>query len=317
MAKAVDIIQASKTWQVMDSTKLQSFMECPRKYFYEYVLGWRNENPSIHLEFGSAWHLAMEHMIRERPERGYSGEVIREAWQLLNDYYRQFFPPEFDQSNAPKEPGNALYALVGYAKWWEEEDREDKPLYTEIAGVVSLSANRVLHFKMDSILELQKGITSREHKTGSQLSRQWRDQWSLSIQTGTYNHVLYCLFPEDQVWGVEINGSIFNKTKTQYERVPSRRTKAMLNAWLMTANYWYDNADREMDFLFNECAEEDDVLRAYPCNPTNCNKYFGCQFMDFCMAWPNPLRSCAQPPMGYKIEHWNPAEESHKHYFTV
>ena len=311
--KAPDLIKESPTWEILDSTKLQNYMECPRQFFYEYVLGWRSDRPNLHLEFGKAWHLAMEYLI----VKGYGIQQVQEAWQLLNDHYRKFFSPEFDSTNAPKEPGNALYALVGYVKEWEEHDAKDKPLYTEIAGVASISEDKFLNFRMDSILELERGITSREHKTGSILSRQWRDQWSLSIQVGTYLHVLYCLFPEKDVWGIEINGTIFNKTKTQYERVPCRRTKAMMNTWLTTVNYWADSLGKEMEFLFSECTEEDDALRAFPQNPTNCNKYFGCKYMDFCLAWPNPLRNCEQPPMGFKIEHWNPMEEEYKKFITV
>lgn len=311
--KAVDIIPASDTWKIVDSTKLTTFMECPRSYFYEYVLGWRSIYPNLHLEFGTAWHLAMEHLL----QKGYSPESIKDAYKLLEDHYRQFFSVEMDASNAPKNPSNAFMALVEYVNYWKVEDTNDKVLYTEIAGVASIAKDRLIHFRMDSILDQAKGITSREHKTASQLSRQWRDQWSLAIQVGTYLHVLYCLFPPETVWGVEINGTIFNKTKTQFERVPCRRQPSMMEVWLATVNYWVDNVEREMEFLFNECTEEDTVLRAFPQNPTSCTKYFGCKFQDYCLAWANPLQHCKEPPMDMKIEHWNPAAKESNYYFTV
>lgn len=313
MSKAIDLIPVDKTFRIMDSTKLTTFMECPRSYFYEYVLGWRPEGANLHLEFGKAWHLAMEYLLLH----GYEAASVYEAWQLLNEHYRLFYGPEMDTSNAPKEPANAMQCLVEYAKCYKETDREDKVLYTEIAGVALIAKDRLITFRMDSILHTPKGIISREHKTASQLSRQWRDQWSTSIQAGTYNHVLNCLFAEDEVWGVEINGTIFNKTKVQFERVPARRSKKMMNAWLATVNYWCDLQEREMSFLLEDCADSDDTLTAYPMNPTACTKYYGCRYMDFCLAWPNPLKECQQPPMGMKIERWNPAEEEHKHYFTV
>ena len=55
------------TLQTVDSTKINTFLDCPRQYFFTYVLGWRSDRPNNHLVFGQAWHEAMEHLdTRER-----------------------------------------------------------------------------------------------------------------------------------------------------------------------------------------------------------------------------------------------------------
>ncbi len=307
--KAIDIIPIVPQHRIYDSTKIQNLLDCPRQYFYEYVLGWRPEKPNVHLEFGSAWHLAMEHLLLH----GYTPESVYEAWVKLEAYYRKFFPPELDSSNAPKNPGNALTALAEYCKYYRED--EFKPLYTEIAGTISINDEDTLHFRMDSVLETSFGIKSREHKTGSQLSRQWTDQWRNSIQCGTYNHVLYCLFPPSEVWGVEINGAIFNKTKMQFQRVPARRSPEMMQVWLSTVNFWVSLIKSEMNLLFNDCSEDDSILTAFPLNPQACTKYFGCKYIDYCTSWPNPLREAHEPPIGMKVEHWDPTADESKHQF--
>lgn len=43
-----------------DSTSLGLLKECPRKYFYEIILGWRPATQSVHLIFGQLYHGAME-----------------------------------------------------------------------------------------------------------------------------------------------------------------------------------------------------------------------------------------------------------------
>lgn len=43
-----------------DSTSLGLFKECPRKYYYEIVLGWRPKGTSVHLKFGQLYHSGME-----------------------------------------------------------------------------------------------------------------------------------------------------------------------------------------------------------------------------------------------------------------
>jgi len=162
---------------------------------------------------------------------------------------------------------------------------------------------------MDSILEREDGmIQSMEHKTGSTLSRQWEDQWSLAMQTGVYNHVLYCLYPREKVWGIEINGTFFQKKENKFKRVPSRRSIEMMNTWYWNTIQLMDSLEREHEKL-NECKEGDNVMKAFPQNTTNCTKYFGCKYHDFCMSWANPLQHIYEVPFGMKIEYWNPADE--------
>jgi hypothetical protein len=297
------MIVRDKSWDIKDASKLQTYLECPRSYFYQYILGWRLEAPNIHLEFGKAWHLAMEHLLLE----GYSIGSIAQAYILFQEHYRKFFPEVMDLSNSPKDPANAMRALVQYAQTYEKDNF--KTMYTEIAGTVPLTDKHILHFRMDSILQREDGLyQSLEHKTGSQLSRQWTDQWSLSMQTGVYNHVLCCLFPPEQVYGVEINGVFFQKGENKFQRVPARRTPAMMEAW-----YWETidlmNTIQDEHNRLNECKEGDSVLKAFPRNPTNCTKYFGCPYHDFCMAWSNPLQRIDEVPYGFITRYWNPADE--------
>jgi len=280
-------------------------------YFYEYMLGWRPETPNIHLEFGKAWHLAMEHFILF----GYSDKQIGGAYNLFLNHYRQFFSEEMDSVNAPKDPANALRALVQYAIEYARE--EFTPIYTEVSGTVPIDKDHVVHFRLDSILEVDGLIRSREHKTGSQLSRQWTDQWSLAVQTFVYNHVLCCLYKPEQVWGVEINGVFFQKKENKFARVPARR-----NLNMMQTSYWnvldyIHRMDRDKERLMNDCKEVDDVMMCYPMNPTNCAKYFGCRYYDFCMAWANPLQRCDEVPMGMKVEYWDPSLEESKYRFNL
>ena len=306
------MINSHNSHSIIDSTKLKAFTECPRSYFYEYILGWRSEQPNIHLEFGHAWHLAMEHLLLT----DYSLDNISIAWSLLIEHYRRFFPPEMDEAYAPKNPAYALTALVGYAKEYAEDVGKQKVLYTEIDGTVAIDERRVIYFRMDSILDVGGIVRSREHKTGSTLNRQWTDQWSLAIQTWVYNHVLYSLFPKEKVWGVQINGTFFQKEEHKYMRVPARRTLQMMEVGYWNALHWMLEVEWEMERLAG-CKEADPVMMCFPMNSSHCTSYFGCKYMDFCMAWPNPLQRVDEVPLGMKIEYWNPAEEKSKVTFNV
>jgi len=311
------MIQPHAAWKVHDSTKIQNFLDCPRSYFYEYVVGWRPEAPNIHLEFGKAWHMAMEHLILTHGRDGeYTPGAIAEAYLLFLEHYRRFYGEQMDDTNHPKSPGNAMNALIQYSQEYSNDKFE--PLYTEIAGTVPIGDKKVLHFRIDSIIRTADGIRSREHKTGSQLSRQWTDGWMLKNQTRTYNHVLYCLFPEEEVWGVEINGVIFNKTKIQFSRVPCRQSKDMMRVWFWNVNHWFNMIEWEFERLM-ECKESDSVMMCFPMNTESCTKYFGCKYHDFCRVWANPLQRIDEIPVGFKQEYWNPMDDDKnaKHIFNL
>lgn len=324
------IIPYHPTWDITDGSKLKTYLECPRHYFYEYILGWRPETPSNHLVFGSAWHLAMEHLLLN----GYDPDSVAEAYQLFLAEYRKTFSPETDQLYAPKTPEIAELVLYAYAANYSKDLERYEVLHTEIAGVVALTEDRQLHFRMDSIIrERETGmIYSLEHKTGSRLWR-WEEQWPLSIQVGTYTHVLYCLYPAEIVRGIIVNGSFFTKAPRSWEawlngdrskykppfdfmRVPVYRSTDQMQTWLWGTTAWLDLLEWDFQSLLTQ-DQNAPFMSCFPMNPTSCTNYLGCPFKDFCSAWPNPLQHCEEPPMGFVVDRWDPSAEPAKTVFNL
>ena len=310
-------------WAIRDSSKLDDYLRCPRLYFYRHVLGWELDLPAHDLHFGESWHKAREHQLLH----GY--DDIVGAYDAFINCYRQYFDPETDDMYKPKNPTGALNALNKFAQERSADLNEyrlieiDGKKMTEISGTVPVDTNRVLHYRMDSILEhIEDGmIISWDHKTTHEkyiLGSQWAEQFYLSIQNGTYTHCLYCIFPIDKVLGIEFCGTGFahllrgsaNRPAGYHatlRRVPAFKTPDQMNTWLWTVNNLLDDIDRDMDRLMH-CSDSDEVLMSFPMNPTSCTDYRGCQFHDYCCSWANPLRSCEEPPLGFNISFWNPAE---------
>lgn len=297
----------SPTFMILDSTKLKCFMDCPRKFFYEYLLGWRPTSPNNHLVFGAAIHEAMEYLY----QNGFEYPKVLAAHDLFMKCYRADFPdPTSDEMYAPKTPENALVALEEYTAHYHDDPRRYKTVFTEIAGTVPVSPDRVLNFKMDTILEdtLDETHCCLEHKTkGGGFNRMWNDQWLLSIQTGTYAHVLNSLYPGEERMLVNVNGIAFLKTKIDFNRVPVEYGPDQMRVWLWNVNHLYDLYEHYMHLLLDS-KESDPVLRTFPMCTESCTKYFGCVYQDFCYSWPNPLRRCYEPPLGFQIFHWDPSE---------
>lgn len=316
-------ISEHPTWHIYDSSKIDEFIRCNRMFFFRYVLGWDLETPAQDLHFGEAWHRAREHQLIN----GY--DDIEGAYSAFLTCYREKFPPEQDEWYSPKTPTAVLNALMKFADERRSDLVENEVVIldgkkmTEISGRVPISNNRFLHYRMDSIMRnLESGkIFSWDHKTTTEgyiNGPKWADQFFLSIQNGTYTHCLYCMFPIEQVLGVEFCGTGFTYLKrgsanrpagyhVTLRRVPAYKTPDQMNAWLWTANNYVDDIEREMDRL-THCKESDPVMMSFPMNPTSCTDFRGCPYHDFCLSWQNPLQRCYEPPLGFTERFWNPED---------
>jgi hypothetical protein len=263
----------------------------------------------------------------------YSIPSVMKAFDAFLEDYRKNLGPETDEKFAPKTPENAIITLNAYAKKWREDLETWKPLYTEIAGVVNLSDEHTIHFRMDSILEHRKKgtIISLEHKTASS-TWNWELQWPLSNQNGIYTHVMNCLYNTEIVRGVTFRATVFKKVKKAWEQLhsgttltvqppydflefPAAKSSDQMQLWLWNTIFWLDQIKWQFNLLA-DTSESDQVMFAFPQNPTNCTKYFGCEYSDFCQAWPNPLIRC-QVPLGFQEEHWDPSAVEAKHTFEI
>jgi len=306
------IIPEHPTWQIIDSSKLDTWYTCPRKFFFEHILGWTLDQPKHDLYFGESWHKAREHMLIH----GY--DDIQGAFNAFMEHYRKKFDDESDELYRPKDPTAVLMAIMKFQEERQSDLTENELLLTETSGSVPIDERRVLHYRMDSVLRRKEDdkIFSWDHKSTKEFRRTWSEQFFLSPQNGTYTHCMYCMYPIEQVIGVEFCGTQFEYLKraskersagyhVTFQRVPAFKSPDQMNVWLWNVNDAYDNIERELDRL-SHCKEEDPVMMAFPINPQSCTKYFGCMFHDYCLSWPNPLQRCYEPPLGFVQDFWDP-----------
>ena len=310
------MIEPKPTWEIIDSSKLMTFERCRRMFFYEYILGWRPDIPKQDLWFGECWHKAREYQLLH----GY--DKYLEAFELFESCYREKFPEETDDLYRPKDPFAVLMALEKYYLERSSDLVDNEVLLTETSGTVPINFEGLkLHYRMDSVLRRRYDdrIFSWDHKSKKRtFNRQWSEQFQLSIQNGTYTHCMYCLYPVEQVLGVEFCGTAFDYLSrgskqrpagyhVDFLRVPAFKPPDQMNSWLWTVNDLYSEVMREMDRL-THCTEGDAVMMAFPMNDTSCSDFFGCPYHDYCISWQNPIQRCDFPPLGFVEDHWNPSE---------
>lgn len=314
MPTFAQIVPENELWSVLDSSKLQDYETCPRKFFFRHILGWSPaEEANIHLEFGTAAHLAMEVLSTE----GYTPATRERAFALFLEHYRRYFPIEQDEGNKPKTPENFLRALLQYCGKYAQDNFD--VLHVEVAGTVPVSSTHHLHFKMDTICHGEQGYFSLEHKTSSRYSTLWEADWRQKIQIGTYNHVLYCCYPQLEVYGVIINGIFLHDAPTlkrdgepyagardnEFHRVPVRLSPEQMEGWRQDVVAIIENIEEELVCLGNTTFD-DTHMSAFRRNRQSCTSYGICRYLNICSTTQNPVRAAEQTPASMKIEYWDP-----------
>jgi hypothetical protein len=296
---------ASIANRVFDSSAVREHMDCPRKYYFSSVRHWKFEAPNKHLEFGTAWHLAKEHLILN----GMSGKTLEEAYLLFLHHYRQFFTPAEDVTNKPKNPEGCMMGLEQVAERWEQ------PLEvfgTEMAGQVPIGPERLWAFKIDALIRDSRGVFIIDHKTASRLDANWADSFLQSVQMQGYIWAVSYYFPEllNDFKGVHVEGTVFRARDAECVDIFVKRDELALNEWLFQVNHQIDLIQWSEDVLA-ESEPTEPFLRAYPKNTEACTKYGRCPYMDICLSGHNPL-AMKEPPIGFEVREWNPlAEEAH------
>lgn len=310
-------------WNIVDPSKVEDWVTCHRKFFFNHVLGWKSAAPNNHLIFGEAMHKAIEHLLLEgiKGGRGYELPVINEAYESFLASYRQELSEGSDDLYWPKTPPRMMAALIKYAAEYDHIDRKLTVLHTEVSGSVPIGIDRSIYFRIDAIVRDEKGeYFTLEHKSGSGINRMWQDKWALHHQPFTYSHVLFSIYPPKLVKGVKINGIHFPKIKKEPRidlvRIPCWKSLDNMKTWLWEINNIFD--ELEFDFFrLAGCKESDHTLMAFGKNPESCTKFFGCPFHDYCCAWSNPLRYVDDIPFGFEVQHWDPREMESRERWEV
>ena len=305
----------SNTQHILDHTKIKGFMECPRKFFYEHMLGWNADRDDHNLVFGAAFHLALEYLYDRQKQRGshhLSERDADEAWLMFMEFYREQFPEETDADYAPKDPATADRVLREYIKLYGPLDTFEV-LYSEISGAVPVDeTGRLVHFRLDAVVkDIRSGTyLVLEHKTSKWSPSLWEYSMALSLQGGVGVHVLSCLYPQEQVKGLVYNGIFFFKKGPEFRRMPYIKSNEGMQDWFLTINRKFEDIERETAILLEEDSPDAPAMRSFPKNPTSCVLYNRpCPYMDFCKAWANPLRHISDtPPTGFTKKYWDPRE---------
>lgn len=281
-----------------DSTSLGLLKECPRKYYYTMVEGWRSRGESVHLRFGIHYHAALEQYDKLR----FAGQLHSDALiEVVHTLMRATW-----ENDLPWDSGHNLktrYTLIRSVVWYLEEFRNDQAETMVLANgqpAVELSFRfavddgLMLCGHLDRVVSYLDGIYVMDRKTSSTtLSPHYFEQYSPDNQMSLYT------LAGQVVLGSTIRGVIVDAAQiavgfTRFQRGMVYRTPAQTNEWLDGFYGWVAQAHRY--------AEQSH----WPMNEKSCNNYGGCPFKKICSRDPAVRQAFLETDFEKKA--WNPLE---------
>lgn len=159
----------------IDYSSVSTYMSCPRKFLFQYVMHLRPAGTSIHIVFGSCWHYGLEstyRLLQDNPELS-AVDAIENSIKSFNALWDLDGAPLWKNEDVifPKSPGHAANVYVKYWERFLKLDKTRKIIAIEAPFAIDLSAHHPDFPKYIGRLDLLlsdpagDGIEIIDHKT--------------------------------------------------------------------------------------------------------------------------------------------------------
>lgn len=304
-------ISGTRVQWAWDSTSLGWLKECPRKYYYLMVEGWRTKGEAIHLEFGILYHSALESYDRLRAGGLDHEESLRTVVQnVLHLTWRDGRPwrSAVDLDPEDKASLKCREYLIRTIVWYLDKFKDD-PAKTKMAGdrpMVEMHFQFELSFNydikhpytlcgyLDRVVDFNEQTFVMDRKTTtSTLGSYYFDQFDPDNQMTLYTVASQVAF-HTPVKGVIVDAAQIAVGFSRFGRSLVMKTGEQIDEWMEDTKFWIRQAER-----FAESGR-------WPMNDKSCHKYGGCPFVPICRKSPQVREKFLES--GFERSHWNPLE---------
>jgi len=309
-----------------DSTSLSTMLECPQRYRYKIIEGWRSKSPNtaIALAFGILIHAGVEEFHRARArgadhalaveaalkhvreKRNFDSEKTLYAQLPVADDIEEIRQAEDEDegTNLRNSKVRTRYHLWRALVWYFEQYRDDPMRVVHLAdgrpaveysfrvGVgksLSDGTELLLAGHLDKLVEFNGQNFVSDVKTTKSISRQYFSMFDLSHQMTGYTLGGKLAFSQP-VAGVVIDAMALQIGGVQFARSFTYRTESQLQEYIDLLAYVGEQAERFYEHDY------------YPLNTAAC---LFCEFKDVCRQ-PPQLRHGYLNHLFERREAWNP-----------
>ena len=303
---------------VLDNTRRSTFKSCKRKYFWNDVCGYKPDQGSSALRYGSTWHAFMEGYYSYIKEHGWgkrdlaiNAAVEKGKWKWDKESAKQTFLPDYRTFEA------CAQAFLQYITFYHDDDMFLEVIDTErkFECPITLDTpdeqrlyNHLPPITFTGRLDLQAEMNGMKwlvdfKTTGQSLSTQ-------ALRLNRSAQLLGYSYAGERVLGFRPEGCMvslallsarksvktgeYGQLTMDFLRVPQIFTPADIQEWKMA---YLDTAN---EFLFAS------VSKSWPMNFDSCYQFGACQFTKLCEQNKIPEETNTE---GYHVDFWSVLEE--------
>jgi len=266
-----------------DSTSLGWFKECPRKYFYSMIEGYRSRGESVHLRFGIHYHSALEHFDHEIARGQPHEDALRATvFKLLVDTWDAETSSPWTPDHNLKTRANLVRSVVWYIEHFREDAARTLILANGKAAVelsfrFSVDDDLMLSGHLDRVVDFMGGQYVMDRKTTTITPGQYYfNQYTPDNQMSLYSYAGQVIL-QSPIRGVIIDAVQIAVGFSRFERGFAHRTPDQLDEWLADTR-----AHVRYAHSLGERMRDADPAAAWPMNDKSCHKFGGCPFLSVC-----------------------------------
>jgi len=303
----------------IDYSALSTYLTCPRRFLFQYVLNLKPAGQSIHLVFGSCWHYGLEstyNLLKDNQTLSVL-EATEHSIRSFNKLWKLDGEPYWKNEDAifPKSPGHAANMYKAYWDRFLVADVKDRSiLAVEAPFSIDLSTkdSKLPNYigRIDLIFSNgADGIDILDHKTAKAIYSTTPQTFEMSFQSDGYltaGRIFY-----DKIPTITYRIALCQKSKIDFVPITITKRSAAIEHFLANLCHYADEIQHNLNLLEEDkinCRERSDVLQSFHRNPGYACTTFSsvCPYYDLCRLRNNPLHWMEKAPQGFIHSEWNP-----------
>lgn len=310
--------------RLFSNSSLADYKDCPRLFYYKYILEWKPQMRALPLIFGGAWHRAQDRIWAGFAVGLDNERIIREAYTAFCQEWVAGglpAPEEFNlrvvEDYGARNPMQAHEMIVGYVHkrrgLWDAGDIELIDIERPFAVPLDPEDEKLFYVgKIDKVLKRRRKVLGIEHKTTAAYRKEggfkgtYLDGYHLNSQVDGYLYALHMEYPNDEVDGVWVDAALVHRSQEEFKFIPIEKQMVALDQWLGETRSWVASIEADIAAA-QDYPSQLPYMTPFRRRTENCIRYEGkCPFFDICMTTPNPIG--LEIPRGFSKEPWDPLE---------
>jgi hypothetical protein len=305
----------------IDYSSLSTYMGCPRKFLFQYMMHLRPQGNSIHLIFGSCWHYGLEEsykLLQVDPKAVNPMDLTIYSIKAFNKLWALDGAPLWKDEDLifPKSPGHAANMYKAYWDRFMEMDSVKRDvLAVEAPFAIDLSyyGSHLPRYigRIDLILSDGDGIEIFDHKTAKAIYAITPQTFENSFQTDGYLTAGRLFY--DKIPKITYRIALCQKSKIDFQPITISKRSSAIDHFLHDLIYYVNKIQEDIKILEEDkerCKDRADLLKSfYRCYGQSCTSFMSpCIYFDLCKMRNNPLAWFDKAPQGFHFNAWDPDE---------